>query len=46
MKCLIVDDEPLSLDILEKYIRDIPGLELAGRCLDAFAAMEKLKILI
>ncbi len=43
MKCLIVDDEPLSLDILEKYIRDVPGLELVGRCLDAFDAMEKIK---
>ena len=43
MKCLIVDDEPLSLDILEKYIQDVPGLELAGRCLDAFEAMEKIK---
>lgn len=43
LKCLIVDDEPLSLDILEKYILDIPGLELAGRCMDAFEAMEQLK---
>lgn len=43
LRCLIVDDEPLSLDILEKYIHDIPDLELAGRCLDAFDAMAKLK---
>ena len=43
LKCLIVDDEPLSLDILEKYIHDIPGLELAGRCLDAFEAMRMIK---
>ncbi len=43
LKCLIVDDEPLSLDVLEMYIRDTPGLELAGRCLDAFAAMALLK---
>lgn len=43
LKCLIVDDEPLSLDILEKYILDIPGLELAGRCMDAFDAMDQLK---
>ena len=42
IKCLIVDDEPLSLDVLEKYIDDIPGLELAGRCLNAFKAMEKI----
>jgi DNA-binding LytR/AlgR family response regulator len=43
MKCLIVDDEPLSLDILEKYIKDIPGLHLVARCMDAFEAMEKIK---
>lgn len=43
LKCLIVDDEPLSLDVLEKYIHDMPGLELVGRCLDAFEAMEALK---
>lgn len=43
LRCLIVDDEPLSLDILEKYIHDIPGLDLAGRCLDAFEALEQLK---
>jgi DNA-binding LytR/AlgR family response regulator len=44
LKCLIVDDEPLSLDILEKFIGDIPDLELAGRCLDAFEAMKVLKV--
>lgn len=43
LKCLIVDDEPLSLDVLEKYINDIPELELAGRCFDAFDALKKLK---
>jgi DNA-binding LytR/AlgR family response regulator len=43
IKCLIVDDEPLSLDVLEKYISDIPDLELVGRCLDAFEAMAKIK---
>ena len=43
LKCLIVDDEPLSLDILEKYISDFPDLELVDRCLDAFEAMEKIK---
>ena len=43
IKCLIVDDEPLSLDVLEKYISDVPGLELAGKCLNAFEAIEKLQ---
>ncbi len=43
LKCLIVDDEPLSLDILEKYIQDIPDIELVGRCLDAFEAIKVLQ---
>jgi len=43
LKCLIVDDEPLSLDVLEMYIHDMPGLELVGRSLDAFSAMAMLK---
>jgi len=43
LKCLIVDDEPLSLDVLEMYVNDTPGLELVGRCLDAFEAMRMLK---
>jgi two-component system LytT family response regulator len=43
LNCLIVDDEPLSLDVLEKYIQDYPELQLAGRCLDAFSAQKMLK---
>jgi DNA-binding LytR/AlgR family response regulator len=31
LRCIIVDDEPLALDILEDYIRRTPTLELAGR---------------
>jgi two-component system response regulator LytT len=40
IKCLIVDDEPLALDVIERYIRQTPFLELAGRCENAFDAME------
>ncbi|MGE0077934.1 MAG: LytR/AlgR family response regulator transcription factor [Bacteroidales bacterium] len=29
IKCLIIDDEPLSQDVLKKYISDCPQLELA-----------------
>ncbi len=31
LNCIIVDDEPLALDILEDYIRLTPSLELEGR---------------
>lgn len=43
LKCLIVDDEPLALDLLESYIEKTPYLELSGRCCSAFEAMQKLE---
>jgi DNA-binding LytR/AlgR family response regulator len=39
ISCLIVDDEPLALDLLEKYIRATPFLELKTRCSSAIEAM-------
>lgn len=43
MKCLLVDDEPLALDILESYIKRMPDLELIGKCSNALEASEFLK---
>jgi len=43
MKCLIVDDEPLSRDVIRNYIQDHPDLELAVECKDAFEAMGALE---
>lgn len=43
MKCLLVDDEPLALDILENYLKKIPGLDLIGKCSNALEASEFLK---
>lgn len=40
--CLIVDDEPLALDLLESYIQKTPFLELKGKCSSAVEAMESL----
>jgi len=40
IKCLIVDDEPLGRDVLEKYIKNTPALELTGICRDAFEAIQ------
>jgi len=39
IKCLIVDDEDLALNVLEKYIATIPTLKLAGRCDNAIEAI-------
>lgn len=43
LRCLIVDDEPLALDLLEGYVAKTPALVLAGRCSSAFQAMEMLE---
>ena len=43
IRCIIVDDEPLSQDIIEKYMQDMPQLELVKKCNDAFEAAEALQ---
>jgi DNA-binding LytR/AlgR family response regulator len=43
MKCLIVDDEPLALDIMESYINRNSALTLVGRCSNALEASEFIK---
>jgi len=40
LNCLIVDDEPIARDILRNYIAQVPYLNLAGECSDAFEAMQ------
>tara|TARA_R100000005_G_C5003765_1_gene212427 strand:+ start:11994 stop:12674 length:681 start_codon:yes stop_codon:yes gene_type:complete len=40
--CLIVDDEPLSRDVLKAYCTDHPDLEITAICKDAFEAMNAL----
>ncbi len=42
-KCLIVDDEPLALDVLESYIHKVPNLQLAARCSNAIEALTQLR---
>ncbi len=41
--CLIVDDEPPALDVIEKYIASVNNLELAGTCADAVEALNFLR---
>jgi DNA-binding LytR/AlgR family response regulator len=38
INCIIVDDEPASRDILEKYISDCQSLKLISACKNAFEA--------
>jgi DNA-binding LytR/AlgR family response regulator len=42
LSCLIVDDEPLALDLLERYIRRTPFLEHPKRSNNAIEALEIL----
>ncbi len=39
INCLIVDDEPLALDLIESYVRKTPYLNLIAKCSSAFQAM-------
>lgn len=42
VKCLIVDDEPLAVKVLEKYISEVSDFEYVGSCDDAVEAMRIL----
>lgn len=47
MKCVIIDDEPLAIDVIESYIKQIGGLEIVAKFtnpLDAITLLNKHKI--
>jgi DNA-binding LytR/AlgR family response regulator len=41
--CMIVEDEPVSQEILKKYIADYPSLELLAVCNNAIEANDQLR---
>ncbi len=43
MKCIILDDKPLSQNTLADYIDHVPYLELVAKCTNAFEAFEILQ---
>ncbi|MBV7529783.1 LytTR family DNA-binding domain-containing protein [Chitinophaga sp. sic0106] len=43
IRCLIVDDEILSQDVIEAYIKEYPILELVRKCDNAIEALEALR---
>jgi len=43
IRCLIIDDEPLALDLLESFIAKIPFLCCAGKCYNGIEALKFLE---
>lgn len=42
-RCLIVDDEPLAIKLIESHIQKLDNLEVAGSCKNAMAAFDILR---
>ena len=42
VSCIIVDDEPLAREVLEKYISECPMLDLKASCSSAYEALDIL----
>lgn len=43
IKCIIVDDEPLAISLLENYVRKVPFLELVFSAENPIAALEYIR---
>ena len=43
LKCAIIDDEPLAVDLLASYAKNTPTLELVGTYNNAITAIKKLR---
>lgn len=43
LRCLLVDDEPHALEVIESYVDMIDGLEIVGKCHNAIQAFSKLQ---
>lgn len=40
MKCIIVDDEPLAIDVIESHIAKLEDVEIVAKCTNALSAFE------
>ncbi|MFY0594643.1 LytR/AlgR family response regulator transcription factor [Roseivirga sp.] len=43
INCLIVDDEPLAVQLLTAHVDQVPMLDLVGTCSNALEALESIK---
>jgi DNA-binding LytR/AlgR family response regulator len=47
MKCVIIDDEPLAVDVIDTYVNQIEGMEIVAKCnnpLDAITILNKHQV--
>lgn len=47
MRCVIIDDEPLAVDVIEDYINQVGGIEIVAKCnnpLDAITILNKNQV--
>lgn len=42
MKAVLIDDEPLSRDIIKSYLKKHPGIEIAEECNDGFEGVKAI----
>lgn len=43
IKCIIIDDEPLAINVIESHLKEFPEFELAATFNSAIAALETIK---
>ena len=43
LRCIIVDDEPLAIEVLESYVDRVEGLQLVASCDNAVKAFDLIK---
>lgn len=42
-RCIIIDDEPLAIEVIESYLNSIGGFEIIGKCSNALKAYDILR---
>ncbi|WP_159023400.1 LytTR family DNA-binding domain-containing protein [Formosa sp. L2A11] len=42
MKCIIIDDEPLAIDVVESYLNQIGGVDIIAKCTNPLEAITQL----
>ncbi|MEN0006339.1 MAG: LytTR family DNA-binding domain-containing protein [Bacteroidota bacterium] len=43
IRCLLVDDEPLAIDVIRAFVQRVEGLEIVGTCINAVQAFEQVQ---